>query len=195
MPYVRFVPGYTSHPKRLKSGPVSSWLWACSVDFCTVHLTDGFLMNEAVPTLCPNITASALKRAVDNLIAVKSWEPVTGGYMVHDYLRHNLSREQAEEDQEQGRQRYYRWADKRRSNAVTNALDQPIPNALDQRSPNGVTNDTHSQSVSQLDIKPTTSKGTIAHATGSDELEQKRRDALALLHRAYPGLKAPGSEP
>lgn len=120
MSYVRFVPGFSRHPKRMKCGPVSSWLWACSVDYCMEHLTDGFLMSEAVPTLCSHITGPALKRAVDNLIKVGSWEPVPGGYQVHDYLRHNQSKAQVEADREAGRKRYQSYVDKLRANAVTN---------------------------------------------------------------------------
>lgn len=109
MSWVRFVPGFSRHPKRLKSGPISSWLWACSVDHCVEHRTDGFLDAAIIPSLCGALTGSALKRAVENLVAVGSWARVDGGYMVHDFLRHNLSKAQVEEDMELARQRQRRW--------------------------------------------------------------------------------------
>jgi len=195
MAYVRFVAGFSRHPKRIKSGPVSSWLWACSVDYCTEFLTDGFIETEAVKTLSAAIVGSALKRAIDNLVAVGSWEVVPGGYKVHDYLKHNLSKAQSEADQEAGRQRYLRWKQRPESNAVTTPLDTPPPNAVGQSSPQRVSNTTHSQSVSQSDVKPTTPKGPVALATGSNgseaEHEAKKAAALALIHRAYPGLTQP----
>src|SRR5262245_34184397 len=70
MSFLRFVPGFSRHPKRIKCGPISSWLWVCSADYCMTHLTDGFIDAAMVPTLCPTIVGSALKRAVDNLLAV-----------------------------------------------------------------------------------------------------------------------------
>jgi hypothetical protein len=195
MAFVRFVPGFTRHPKRIKSGPISSWLWACSVDYCNMFSTDGYLEASAVPSLCASITGSALKRCVDNLVAVGSWVPVPGGYHVHDFLKHNLSKKQSETDQEQARQRYLRHRQKtmRRLGvkAVDNAEDNGNPNAVSDASPNAVSNalpprQSNSEvtlpAVSQSDIKATTSKGTVAPATDSD-LEKKRQDILQTLRR------------
>jgi hypothetical protein len=145
-----------------------------------VHLTDGFLIAEAVPTLCSTITGSALKRAVDNLVSVGSWEPVDGGYRVHDYLRHNASKQQVEEDLEQGRKRYQRWMDKRRSNAVTNALDEYNPNAV-------ATPLLTQPTVCLSDIKPTTSKGDSRH-TKPTKLENQLQASLEAIKAKHPEL-------
>jgi hypothetical protein len=186
MAYVRFVPGFTRHPKRSKCGAVSSWIWVCSVDYCATFMTDGFIEMAAVPTLCPSIHRATLKRAVDILVAIGSWEPVPGGYLVHDYLKHNLSKSEAERDQELAKQRYLRWKARHGQsqdeeppvpNAVVTPLQprlapSPTPlqtrsNAVVQRRPNAVaTLLTVSQSV--LDTKSSTSKRAIAHAMGSD---------------------------
>ena len=109
MSWVRFVPGFTRHPKRLKSGPISSWLWVCSVDHCMTYLTDGFLDEMALSGLCPTVVGVALKRAVENLVACGSWERVESGYRVHGYLEHNLSRAQIEADRTAARERYQLW--------------------------------------------------------------------------------------
>lgn len=131
MSYCRFVPGFTRHPKRLKCGPISSWLWVCSVDYCMEHLTDGFLDDAVVPSLCSSVVGSALQRAVNNLVAVGSWERVPGGYHVHDYLQHNLSKAQVEADREAGRQRYRKWKSNTSTNAVSNGgTNAVIPDSL-----------------------------------------------------------------
>jgi hypothetical protein len=137
MSWVRFVPGFSRHPKRLKSGPISSWLWVCSVDHCTEYVTDGFLDEAAVPSLCPTIVGAALKRAVDNLVAVGSWEKVEGGYIVHNYLEHNLSKAQVEADRAAARTRYTSWKSRHQRapedgapNAVANAVAAPVSNAV-----------------------------------------------------------------
>jgi hypothetical protein len=130
MSWSRLVPGFSRHPKRLKAGPLASWLWICSVDYCTEHLTDGFLPDFCVPTLCPNMRGGNLKRAVDNLLAVGSWELVDGGYRVHDYLKHNQSKSQVESDREAGRQRYHKWkSNERVDNEATNGVASPLVRA------------------------------------------------------------------
>ena len=127
MSWVRFVPGFTRHPKRLKSGPISSWLWACSVDHCMMYLTDGFLDDMAISGLCPTVVGVALKRAVENLVACGSWERVQGGYRVHGYLEHNLSRAQIEADRTTARERYQLWKSRQTRTQETHR-DAPLPN-------------------------------------------------------------------
>lgn len=200
MAYIRFNPGFSRHPKRIKSGPVSSWLWACSVDYCGEFLTDGFIEDGAVPGLVPSLVGGALKRCIANLLAVGSWERVNGGYQVHDYLKYNLSKAQVQADQQAGRKRYDRWLTQRRhdesaSNAVdhlpTNAVSDtptPLPTPL----PTRLQRCSQSSQSSQT-TEATTSKGTVALATGSNgddpETEAKRRATLAILHRAFPELR------
>jgi len=179
--YVRFVPGFSRHPKRLKCGPISSWLWACSVDYCMEHLTDGFLMAEAIPTLCSNITGAALKRAVDILISVESWTPVEGGYLVHDYLKHNQSKAQVEADREAARQRYQNYVDKQRNNGVRNASTNAPPN--DEKT----ASQQPSRSVGRSDLKPTTSKGDSRH-TKPTELENQLQASLEAIKAKHPEL-------
>jgi len=164
MSWVRFVPGFSHHPKRLKAGPISSWFWVCSVDFCMEHLTDGFIDDAAVPTLCPIVVGNARKRAIENLVAVGSWERVEGGYLVHDYLRHNLSKAQVEADQEAARQRHRRWQQGRGSsqpNAVDNAVAEAHTTPLEtppQRRDQRRSNTARSQAVRLSGVTTPTSK-------------------------------------
>jgi len=101
------------------------------VDHCTVYRTDGFLEAASVKSLVPGLSASTLKRAVAALLEVGSWVEAKGGYLVHGYLEHNLSKEQAEAALASGRRRYHRWKDGRNGvsadepNAEANALATP----------------------------------------------------------------------
>jgi hypothetical protein len=147
-------------------------------------LTDGFLMVEAVPTLCSNIMGSALKRAVDNLVSVGSWERVEGGYIVHDYLRHNMSKKQVEADQEAGRQRYRNWLAKQRSNGVGNALATP-----EQRQENDekTKKQQPSRTYVRTDVKPTTPKVGSRH---SDPIEPLS-DVIERMESKFPEFSDP----
>jgi hypothetical protein len=196
--WCRFVPGFSRHPKRIKSGPISSWLWICSVDYCTEHLTDGWIDESAVPYLCASITGSALKRAIENLVSIGSWERFAGGFRVHDYLRHNLSKTQVEQDREQARTRYRNWRSQQADNGTgQNADPTPLATPFDppptplatpkqQR-----TNRSYGRSVGRVVEKPTTSKTDLSHDNGPEptpeqmqEHQAKKRAALEMLHRA-----------
>jgi hypothetical protein len=128
MAWSRFEPGFSRHPKRIKVGPVASWLWIASVDHCTEFRTDGFLDDAAVATLCPMKPAD-LKRHVGALVGVRSWERVEGGYLVHGYLEHNQSARQIEADRQISRDRYRRWW-QRVNNGVSNAVSNAVGNGV-----------------------------------------------------------------
>jgi hypothetical protein len=128
MPWSRFEPGFSRHPKRLKVGPIASWLWVASVDHCTEFRTDGFLDAASIVTLCPTIKPAELKRHVEALIAIRSWEPVEGGYQVHGYLEHNQTARQVEADRQASKDRFLKWMSQRRSNAVANGVVQQESN-------------------------------------------------------------------
>lgn len=114
MAWSRFEPGFSRHPKRLKSGPAASWLWACSVDHCTEFRTDGFIDEAAVAALCPAMKPAERTRAIQALLGVQSWTQAKGGYHVHGYLEHNPSAEEVEADRRAGRRRYEDWKSRRR---------------------------------------------------------------------------------
>jgi uncharacterized phage protein (TIGR02220 family) len=128
MAWSRFEPGFTRHPKRLKGGPLASWLWVCSVDHCSIYRTDGWLEAASVPSLVPGLSPRALTTAVTVLLAVGSWEEAPGGYRVHGYLEHNPSKAQTEAERDASRQRYQRW--RAGANAVGSGASNGVANAL-----------------------------------------------------------------
>lgn len=115
MAYVRFEPGFSRHPKRLKEGPVAAWLWACSVDYCVEHLTDGFLIAEAVPSLVPGLSKRERERCVSALLDTKAWELSPGGYQVHDFGHHQVSATEVRADRDAGKRRARAWRDAKRT--------------------------------------------------------------------------------
>lgn len=126
MAWSRFEPGFSRHPKRIKVGPLASWLWVCSVDHCTEFRTNGFLDLAAIPSLSAEIRGATLRKCIDALMEVRSWIEAPGGYIVHGYLDHNPSSDQVEADRKAARERYQRWKDKRGSNAV----DERVSNGV-----------------------------------------------------------------
>lgn len=130
MAWSRFEPGFSRHVKRIKSGPVASWLWTCSVDFCTEFRTNGFLDDAVLAVICPSLSRKQLRKATEALLAVNSWERTEGGFMVHGYLEYNQSQEQIDADRSAGRERYQRWKNKQRRNDVANELATNVTRTL-----------------------------------------------------------------
>lgn len=90
MAWLKIETAVARHPKLVKAGPSSSWLWICGLAYCQGSETDGFISQEALKYLgVPNAG-----RFVHRLITVGLWEKVPGGWRVHDYLEHNLSKDQ-----------------------------------------------------------------------------------------------------
>jgi len=147
MAWSRLEPGCTQHVKRVKSGPIPSWVWICCIDYSTVHLTDGFVDSAALPGLCPALRPAQLKRAIQTLVEVGSLERVAGGVKVHGYLDHNSSRAEVETDRQAARRRFDRWKDKQRgSDTVGNGAAPPLPT---QHPNGGATDPSVGRSVSQ----------------------------------------------
>jgi hypothetical protein len=77
-----------SHHKIVKAGPAASWLWICSIAYAQHHLTDGFIDSKVLQHL--GVQAN-VKHLAEVLLQVGLWDRVSGGFRVHDYLKHNAS--------------------------------------------------------------------------------------------------------
>lgn len=66
-------------------------MWVCGIAHAQSQLTDGFISNEALAMIGIAGDPRA-RRLADTLVGVGLFEPVEGGYKVHDYLDHNPSR-------------------------------------------------------------------------------------------------------
>ena len=110
MPWVRLADDFPDHPKLIAAGPLAGWLWACGLAYCNRYLTDGFVPAAQVRRLADVDDPASL--AV-KLVDVKLWEPVEGGYRVHDYGKYQPSRADVEHDRELAKERQARLRERR----------------------------------------------------------------------------------
>lgn len=110
MPWLRIHDGALRHPKIIGLSDKAFRLWVWGLSYAQEQLTDGFLVTPAIPR--------RLFRATDDLVRQRLWEPVEGGFSIHDYLEWNDSREVVLGKREGAKDRYRRWNDRR-----DNALD------------------------------------------------------------------------
>jgi len=120
MPWVRLDDQFADHPKVVQAGPLAGWLHICALTYCARYLTDGFIPQAIVPRLADftgigivdvngghaafghDVTVQEL---VDRLVDVGLWDVVDGGYMIHDYLDYNPSKEEVMAERDIARRR------------------------------------------------------------------------------------------
>jgi len=111
-----------SHPKTLKAGAEASWMWASACGYARRHLTNGFVPTEALPTLGRFETDVA--ELAKRLVQAKGpsgkglFEPTRGGFIVHDYLEHNGTRDDALAFREKEAARKAAWRARQRPGNV-----------------------------------------------------------------------------
>jgi hypothetical protein len=84
----RLDTGWHAHPKVLALGLAGMGLHAWSISYCDHTLSDGFIPRGAWPAL------EGLRPVVNKLVAAGLWQPVDGGYQVHDYADYNRTKAQ-----------------------------------------------------------------------------------------------------
>jgi hypothetical protein len=101
----RLDTGWFSHPKMMALGLMGMGLHAWSISYCDANLTDGFIPEGAVPR-----SLAGCSQALRVLVETGCWQPVPGGYRLHDFLEYNRSRAEVEAAKRQGlvRQRRHR---------------------------------------------------------------------------------------
>lgn len=133
------------------------WCYVASIQYASANLTDGFISRNVLRLIDAN------QRIAEELQAAGLWESVDGGWVIHDYLRHNRSREEIEQ---------------RRSVNKRNASKSPSE-SLANRSPNGTAN--RSQVASRAyagprDQEPASDTQTEDLPSGDPESESKSLD-------------------
>lgn len=102
MAWIRLDDQIGHHPKFLKAG-LSSWLWVCCIGFSQKFLTDGFIPDEAVSSVCGGVERPLVH--FQKLVKVGLLDRVKDGYQVHDYLLFNDSAEVVKKKREDDKAR------------------------------------------------------------------------------------------
>lgn len=117
MPWIKVDDHFDEHLKHARVGPPGWGYWLAGLAYCNRNLTDGFIPYAVAYSLAgwqvwDDVDDDARERIwtygvasgmsgqdldgewiVARLVASGLWEPAAGGFMVHDYLDYNPSRE------------------------------------------------------------------------------------------------------
>lgn len=116
------------HRKIRRLSDAAFRLHITALAYCAKDETDG-LVTEADFDEMEH--GRRLRKHVPSLIDMGLWEPVPGGWVIHDYLHYNPSHAKQNEKRAKDRERQERWRENKasqRDNGVTGALSHiPVP--------------------------------------------------------------------
>jgi hypothetical protein len=97
MSWIKLDDQWMDHPKMILVGRDARDMWLASVTYCSKHLTDGFFSDKLLPQLAvmAGVDVAKVWQFATALVEVCLWDACDGGYMVHDYLEYNPTKEQA----------------------------------------------------------------------------------------------------
>lgn len=113
MTWVRLDDRFPSHPKVLGLSDGAFRVHVSAICYAAEYETNGVISSVLV-------RQNKWQRRIKELVEARLWDPVDGGFVIHDYLEYNPSREQVTATREATRQRQQRFR-RREGNAVTNA--------------------------------------------------------------------------
>lgn len=92
MPWVKLDDSFFSHPKVVNAGTEAIGLYVLGLTYSSHHLTDGHVPGAWVR----QAVGSKEKRLTAALVEHGLWAENGTGWLIHDYLEYQPSREQAE---------------------------------------------------------------------------------------------------
>ncbi|PWG60481.1 hypothetical protein [Bifidobacterium catulorum] len=132
----------------IDANPHAFAMWTLAISYCSDELNDGVLSRRALRRI------GADESDVADLVAfglLDECDDGSGSYRIHDYLKHQNSRDDVERDKEAARERMRRRRSKRSGEPETNEEDteaEPDENrSEDVRPNNGRTNAERSKTV------------------------------------------------
>lgn len=96
MSWIKLDDQWMDHPKIIRAGRDARDMWLASITWCAKQLTDGFIPLNLLPVLAvaAGINVANCQDFATTLIEVRLWDATDGGYLVHDYLDYNPSKEE-----------------------------------------------------------------------------------------------------
>lgn len=137
MSWAKFDDAFPWHRKVRRLSDGAFRLHVTAICYAAKDYTDGLILVEDLDEM-PAVRQ--VEKRIVELVAARLWEPVDGGWVVHDYLEYNPSRAKVQADRAALRERQRRWAEKREQDRARydGATPGPAPNASPNASPNAL---------------------------------------------------------
>lgn len=96
MPWAKLDDRFYLNPKIMRAGLVPRALYIAGLVHAAGGLTDGLIEHSAIPRLAALADVVKWRTAAARLVELGLWKEVAEGYLIHDYLAYNPSKEHAE---------------------------------------------------------------------------------------------------
>lgn len=106
MSWVKVDDGFWGHPKFVALSDAATALWIRALAWVNQQRTDGVIAAAALALLCRAKRPESVAR---ELVAAGLWEPVEGGYSIHDWAEYQATKEQRAEASRAKTERQARW--------------------------------------------------------------------------------------
>ena len=97
MAWARIDDAFFNHPKVRKAGKDAVIFHMAALCYSNAFMTDGFIADEMLELIAVQAFQRKANGLADRLMECQLWDRVEGGYLIHDYLEYNYSRQQVEE--------------------------------------------------------------------------------------------------
>lgn len=186
MSYLLLDDGFAEHGKVIDLSDRSFRFHVVALCFCARNLTDGHISARAVKVISAVVGCSAQPRTKE-LVTAKLWrhDESGDGFWIHDYLKHNPTKEKVVADREAAKERQRKWRESHRDHTGQFTEPNDERNALRDGSRNGTYGDaapSHplpSQERKLLLPAFPSYEGDDAHASGSKGTTLDRLVGLA----------------
>ncbi len=193
MAWVKLDDQFFSHPKVQRAGRDARDLYLAGLTYCARGRTDGAIPQEALRLLAAMADIDGWQTAAAKLVEVGLWEPTQGGYMVHDYLDYNPTRERIEEVRKARAEAGSRGglaSGASRTQAKTKQIASPVASDGVKQNPTPSSSSSSSSSVeesTQSDGSPLGASAPGGTATFADWQRQLERatNRQAVLQRLF----------
>ncbi len=92
--WVKLDDAMPEHPKVARLNATSAWTFVCAIAYCSRNLTDGFIPNAIAFALAEHDGREEPSDVVADLVSAGLWSPTEHGYLIHDYLDYQRSKEE-----------------------------------------------------------------------------------------------------
>jgi hypothetical protein len=127
--WVKVDDQFFRNPKVMSAGRDARDLYLVGLCYCAQSLTDGFIPRAALRVLGAEAEIDEAQSGADRLVKVGLWELAAEGYMVHDYLEYQPTKERVLATREVRAEAGRRGGKQKASNLLDKTLAKPKQNS------------------------------------------------------------------
>jgi hypothetical protein len=125
MTYAKLLDDFPEHQKVVALSDGAFRLYVTALCYSSRNATNGVVSAAMLPRL------RGSQRRVAELVVARLWEPQGDGWLVHDYLKHQRSKDQIEVSKAKAAERWQRY--QRSKNGVANGVATPLHSRTESR--------------------------------------------------------------